>query len=166
MLDIARGGRSQGRFRDQTARDAARIDEGDGHLAGGAAGRQRRRRAYQVRDHGPLPDRASELLGARARDHVARRSALAPLRLPRRRGGAEGPRLPARKARPADVIVYDYDRLDSGPQERLWDYPAGEMRLVQKATGYKHIIVNGVTTFVDGECTDATPGDLLRHGSD
>ena len=71
-----------------------------------------------------------------------------------------------REGAPADVIVYDYERLDSGPQERLWDYPAGEMRLVQKATGYERIIVNGVTTFIDGECTDATPGHLLRHGSD
>ena len=40
------------------------------------------------------------------------------------------------------------------------------MRLVQKATGYERIIVNGVTTFIDGECTDATPGQLLRHGTD
>jgi len=71
-----------------------------------------------------------------------------------------------REGAPADVIVYDYERLDSGPQERLWDYPEGEMRLVQKAVGYEHIIVNGVTTFVDGECTDATPGRLLRHGTD
>ena len=32
--------------------------------------------------------------------------------------------------------------------------------------GYDRIIVNGVTTFIDGECTDATPGKLLaaRHG--
>ena len=42
-----------------------------------------------------------------------------------------------REGAPADVIVYDYERLDSGPQERLWDYPAGEMRLVQKATGLR-----------------------------
>jgi N-acyl-D-amino-acid deacylase len=71
-----------------------------------------------------------------------------------------------REGAPADVIVYDYDRLDSGPQERLWDYPGGEMRLVQKAIGYERIIVNGVTTFVEGECTDETPGKLLRHGTD
>ena len=67
---------------------------------------------------------------------------------------------------PADVVIYDYDRLESCPQERLWDYPAGEMRLVQKAVGYERIIVNGVTTFIEGECTDATPGKLLRHGTD
>jgi N-acyl-D-amino-acid deacylase len=71
-----------------------------------------------------------------------------------------------REGAPADVVVYDYERLDSGAQERLWDYPAGEMRLVQKATGYERIIVNGVTTFIEGECTNATPGKLLRHGTD
>jgi N-acyl-D-amino-acid deacylase len=70
-----------------------------------------------------------------------------------------------REGAPADIVVYDYERLDSSPQERLWDYPAGEMRLVQKAKGYEHIIVNGVTTFVDGNCTNATPGHLLRHGT-
>jgi N-acyl-D-aspartate/D-glutamate deacylase len=67
---------------------------------------------------------------------------------------------------PADVIVYDPDTIDSLPQERVWDYPAGEWRLIQRATGYQRIIVNGVTTFVDGECTQATPGRLLRHGTD
>ncbi|ADP81174.1 N-acyl-D-amino-acid deacylase family protein [Pseudofrankia inefficax] len=68
------------------------------------------------------------------------------------------------EGRPADVIVYDLDRLEALPQERLFDYPADEWRLVQKAVGYDRIIVNGRTTFVDGVCTDATPGKLLRHG--
>jgi N-acyl-D-amino-acid deacylase len=67
---------------------------------------------------------------------------------------------------PADVVVYDPDTLDSLPQERVWDYPAGEWRLIQKATGYERIVVNGTTTFIDGECTGATPGKLLRHGTD
>jgi N-acyl-D-amino-acid deacylase len=67
---------------------------------------------------------------------------------------------------PADVIVYDPQTIDSLPAERLWDYPAGEWRLVQKATGYDRIIVNGQTTFIDGQCTQATPGRLLRHGTD
>ncbi|MBL7490434.1 amidohydrolase family protein [Frankia sp. AgB1.9] len=68
------------------------------------------------------------------------------------------------EGKPADVIVYDLDRLEALPQERLFDYPADEWRLVQKAVGYDRIIVNGRTTFVDGVCTDATPGKLLRHG--
>jgi N-acyl-D-amino-acid deacylase len=66
---------------------------------------------------------------------------------------------------PADIIVYDPDTVGSDPAERLWDYPAGEWRLVQKARGYKHIMVNGTVTFVDGECTGETPGKLLRHGA-
>jgi N-acyl-D-aspartate/D-glutamate deacylase len=67
---------------------------------------------------------------------------------------------------PADVVVYDPKTVDSTPQERVWDYPAGEWRLIQKAIGYDRIIVNGVTTFIDGECTGDTPGKLLRHGTD
>ncbi len=71
-----------------------------------------------------------------------------------------------REGAPADIIVYDPDTIDSLPQERAWDYPADEWRLIQKATGYDRIIVNGQTTFIDGECTNATPGHLLRHGSE
>lgn len=67
---------------------------------------------------------------------------------------------------PADVVVYDPETVDSTPQERVWDYPAGEWRLIQKAIGYDRTIVNGVTTFIDGECTGETPGKLLRHGTD
>jgi N-acyl-D-aspartate/D-glutamate deacylase len=66
---------------------------------------------------------------------------------------------------PADILVYDYDELESLPAERAWDYPAGEWRLIQKAKGYHHILVNGQVTFIDGECTQATPGRLLRHGT-
>ena len=64
----------------------------------------------------------------------------------------------------ADIIVYDPEKVDSLPQERLFDYPADEWRLVQRAVGYERIIVNGKTTFIDGECTQQTPGSLLRHG--
>jgi N-acyl-D-aspartate/D-glutamate deacylase len=66
---------------------------------------------------------------------------------------------------PADIIIYDYATLDSLPQERLWDYPAGEWRLVQKAKGYRYILVGGEITFIDGDCTQKTPGKLLRHGA-
>ena len=65
----------------------------------------------------------------------------------------------------ADIVVYDPNTIDSLPIERLWDYPAGEWRIVQKAVGYEHIIVNGEVTFENGECTGATPGQLLRHGT-
>ncbi len=65
----------------------------------------------------------------------------------------------------ADIIIYDLDELDVLPMERIYDFPAGDWRLAQKSTGYKWTIVNGEVTFVDGECTNATPGVLLRNGA-
>ena len=44
------------------------------------------------------------------------------------------------------------------------DLPGDEWRRIQRAKGYSSIIVNGEVTFADGECTGATPGQLLRHG--
>jgi N-acyl-D-aspartate/D-glutamate deacylase len=64
----------------------------------------------------------------------------------------------------ADIVIYDFDRLKILPQEIAYDLPAGEWRRIQKAEGYRWIIVNGQVTFEDGKCTGATPGRLLRHG--
>jgi N-acyl-D-aspartate/D-glutamate deacylase len=72
-----------------------------------------------------------------------------------------------RTGQAADVVVYDMEELDIEPAwigEVVHDLPGGEWRRVQRAKGYKHILVNGVETFADGECTGATPGALLRHG--
>ena len=66
---------------------------------------------------------------------------------------------------PADIVVYDYDALDLGPVERMYDFPAGDWRLAQKAVGYEYTIVNGEVTFEGNDCTKTTPGQLLRHGS-
>ena len=73
-----------------------------------------------------------------------------------------------REGAAADVVVYDLEDLAIDPP---WigsvehDLPAGEWRRVQRAIGYKAIVVNGEVTFTDGECTGATPGKLLRHGT-
>jgi N-acyl-D-amino-acid deacylase len=67
----------------------------------------------------------------------------------------------------ADIVVYDLENLGVKPEwvgEIAHDLPAGEWRRVQRSTGYRSTIVNGVETFADGECTGATPGKLLRHG--
>jgi N-acyl-D-aspartate/D-glutamate deacylase len=64
----------------------------------------------------------------------------------------------------ADVLVYDLARLGAGPTEVAFDLPAGEWRRVQRAEGYRWILVNGAVTFEDGRPTGATPGRLLRHG--
>jgi N-acyl-D-aspartate/D-glutamate deacylase len=72
-----------------------------------------------------------------------------------------------REGSPADVIIYDMDDLAIDPEwvgEAVYDLPGGEWRRIQRAHGYRHILVNGVETFTDGECTGATPGKLLRHG--
>jgi N-acyl-D-amino-acid deacylase len=64
----------------------------------------------------------------------------------------------------ADIVVYDYDRLGMEPSAVLHDLPGGEWRRVQRARGYRYILVNGEVTFVNGNPTKATPGLLLRHG--
>jgi N-acyl-D-aspartate/D-glutamate deacylase len=70
-----------------------------------------------------------------------------------------------REGAPADIVVYDLENLKRTPEfefEIAHDFPAGEWRRVQRAEGYRWIIVNGEITFADGECTGATPGVLLR----
>jgi N-acyl-D-aspartate/D-glutamate deacylase len=69
-----------------------------------------------------------------------------------------------REGAPADVLVYDLERLRILPAERVQDFPAGDWRLSCKADGYRFVLVNGEITFEDGVCTGATPGRLLRHG--
>jgi N-acyl-D-aspartate/D-glutamate deacylase len=64
----------------------------------------------------------------------------------------------------ADIVVYDLDNLKALPIEIAYDLPAGEWRRVQKAQGYRWIMVNGGVTFEDGKCTGSTPGKLLRGG--
>jgi N-acyl-D-aspartate/D-glutamate deacylase len=70
-----------------------------------------------------------------------------------------------REGMAADIVMYDPNTVNSRPSEILYDLPANEWRRVQKADGYKHILVNGVETFQDGNCTGATPGALLRNGA-
>jgi N-acyl-D-amino-acid deacylase len=72
-----------------------------------------------------------------------------------------------REGMAADVVVYDLNGLDVEPDwvgEITHDFPGGEWRRVQRAKGYRSIIVNGEETFAEGKCTGATPGKLLRHG--
>jgi N-acyl-D-amino-acid deacylase len=70
-----------------------------------------------------------------------------------------------REGHAADIVMYDYDRLAIEPSAVVYDLPGGEWRRVQRARGYRYIMVNGEVTFVDGQPTKLTPGLLLRHGS-
>src|SRR5713101_6748555 len=72
-----------------------------------------------------------------------------------------------REGAAADVVVYDLNGLGVEPDwvgEIVHDLPGGEWRRVQRPKGYRSIIVNGIETFSEGNCTGATPGKLLRHG--
>lgn len=69
------------------------------------------------------------------------------------------------EGRPADLVIYDFEKLRPTQPEVAHDFPGGEWRRIQKAEGYRWILVNGAITFEDGECTGATPGKFLRHGS-
>ena len=69
-----------------------------------------------------------------------------------------------REGAPADLLVYDLEGLELLPPEISYDFPANEWRRVQRAKGYRWVLVNGQITFVDGEPTGHLPGRLLRHG--
>jgi N-acyl-D-aspartate/D-glutamate deacylase len=66
---------------------------------------------------------------------------------------------------PADLVVYDFDRLACLPAEVAHDFPAGEWRRIQRARGYRWILVNGEVTIEDDRETHVHSGRLLRHGS-
>ena len=67
---------------------------------------------------------------------------------------------------PADIVVYDLEKLAVTPDEPVYeDVIAGGKRLIQKAVGYRAIIVNGVPTFENDECTGRLPGRVLRSSA-
>ena len=67
-----------------------------------------------------------------------------------------------REGMPADIVIYDQDKLSVKPTERLNDLPDGDWRRVQKAEGYRYTLINGEITFEDSVCTGALPGKVLR----
>ncbi len=69
-----------------------------------------------------------------------------------------------REGTPADIVVYDYDNLEVLPMEVVHDLPGKEWRRVQKAKGYRAVLVNGEITLENDKNTGAIPGRLLRNG--
>lgn len=65
---------------------------------------------------------------------------------------------------PADIIVYDFDGLEVLKEEIVHDLPAGEWRRIQRAKGYRWVLVNGEVTIENDEQTGTHSGVLLRHG--
>jgi N-acyl-D-amino-acid deacylase len=66
---------------------------------------------------------------------------------------------------PADVVVYDLEKLECLPIEVAHDLPGGEWRRIQRASGYRAILVNGEVTIEDDRETGTHSGRLLRHGT-
>ena len=64
---------------------------------------------------------------------------------------------------PADLIAYDFEKLECLPQEIAHDFPGGEWRRIQRARGYRWVVVNGEVTIEDDRETHEHPGRLLRH---
>ena len=62
----------------------------------------------------------------------------------------------------ADVIVYDFERLNMTPVEKVHDFPAGEWRRVQRGVGYRWVLVNGEVTIEGDRQTGVAAGRLLR----
>ncbi len=64
----------------------------------------------------------------------------------------------------ADIVIYDYQKLEVLPSEVVHDLPGGEWRRVQRARGYRYVLVNGEVTIKDDQQTETYSGKLLRHG--
>ena len=64
----------------------------------------------------------------------------------------------------ADINVFDPATVGPGEKQILHDFPGGEQRMVQFATGIKSTVVNGQVVVTDGELEGPLPGRLLRSG--
>ncbi len=66
----------------------------------------------------------------------------------------------------ADIVLFNADEIGATELELLADLPGEGKRLYCEATGIKRVLVNGVTTVIDGVATEALPGKVMRSGTD
>ena len=62
----------------------------------------------------------------------------------------------------ADIVLFDPSRIGLERTELVDDLPGGAARLIQRAVGVEHVIVNGESLIDGGRQTDARSGSLLR----
>jgi N-acyl-D-aspartate/D-glutamate deacylase len=63
---------------------------------------------------------------------------------------------------PADIVVYDYDRLNISEREKAYDYPGDEWRVTDRGIGYRWVLVNGQVTIEDDKETGAPSGRVVH----
>ncbi len=66
----------------------------------------------------------------------------------------------------ADIVIFDPESVASGDVVMVKDLPGGAGRLVADSFGVKRVLVNGITTVIDGAATEALPGTVLKSGRD
>jgi len=65
----------------------------------------------------------------------------------------------------ADINVMDIDRVEERQPRRVYDFPGGAPRLIQRAAGYRNTLVNGEVILENDELTGARGGQILRNRS-
>jgi len=63
------------------------------------------------------------------------------------------------------VAVFAPEQLQIGKKELVQDVPSGETRLIQKAEGIHHSIVNGRVILNHNQETGELPGEVLRSSA-
>jgi N-acyl-D-aspartate/D-glutamate deacylase len=66
----------------------------------------------------------------------------------------------------ADIVLFDPETVGATAAALVGDLPGGAMRLSSDSIGVNRVLVNGVTTVIDGASTGALPGVALRSGRD
>ncbi len=66
----------------------------------------------------------------------------------------------------ADIVLFDPEEVGATAARLVHDLPAGAPRLTCDSLGIARVLVNGITTVIDGTATGALPGVALRSGRD
>jgi N-acyl-D-aspartate/D-glutamate deacylase len=66
----------------------------------------------------------------------------------------------------ADLVVFDPETVGAENARLVEDLPGGSARLTAGSEGVVRVYVSGVATVADGRATGATPGRVLRSGTD
>ncbi len=65
----------------------------------------------------------------------------------------------------ADLVVFDPATINTLEPEYVQDLPGNETRMIQRAAGVLHTVVNGEVVIENGAATGAHPGQVLRPKS-